>query len=68
MAVPIEKTAQTAAWVDKNIRPLIASLAGQGKIDGIEAMALLDGLDGLLALVKFVEKHGEAIKRAAAGG
>ena len=65
MPVPLAKTIRTVEWVDANVRPLIASLAGQGKIDGVEAMALLDGLDGLVALVRFVEQHGDAIKRVA---
>ena len=66
MSVPLAKTAATAAWLDKNVRPLIASLTGQGAIQALEGMELLEGLDGLVALVKFVEKHGDAIKRAAA--
>ena len=65
MVVSLAKTARTAAWMDKNMRPLISSLAGQGKINAVESLDLLEGLDGLLALVKFVEKHGDAIRRAA---
>ena len=65
MAVPLAKTARAAVWLHKNVRPMIASLAGQGKIDAVESMELLEGLDGLLALVKFVEKHDDAIRRVA---
>ena len=85
MSVPLAKRLRAATWVAKNVKPLVASLASQGKIDGVEAMDILEGIDGLgvtlrqaqelelrgwpherlLALVAFVEKHGDAIKRAA---
>lgn len=65
MPVPIEKQVVAAAWIDKNVKPLIASLASQGHIDGAEAMTILDGIEGVIATVKFVQQHGEAIKRAA---
>ena len=65
MAVPLAKTAAAVAWIDKEVRPMIASLTGQGHIGALQGMELLEGLDGLVALVKFVEKHGDAIKRAA---
>lgn len=65
VATPIATTAKTAAWLDKNMRPVIASLAGQGHLGAVESLELLDGLDGLVALVKFFERYGDAIKRAA---
>lgn len=65
MAVPLARTAAAMAWLSKEVRPLIASLTGQGHIGPLQGMELLEGMDGLEALVKFVEKHGEAIKRAA---
>lgn len=63
--VAIARQLKAAVWIDKNVKPLIASLASQGNIDGVEALELLDGIEGLLALVKFVQQHGDAIKRAA---
>ena len=68
MPVPIERSVQMADWMHANIRPLLASLAGQGKIDGIEAMQLLEGLDGIQGLVGFFEKYGDRIKAAVAKG
>lgn len=65
MAIPLAKTSKTTRWIDKHVRPLIASLAAQGHIDPAEGMELLAGLDGLRDLVNFVEQHGDAIKRAA---
>ena len=87
MSQPYIVERQAAVWVDKNVKPLVASLASQGHLDGVEAMGLLDGIERLLvsakrneallergwpyerilALIAFVEKHGDAIKRAAQG-
>lgn len=66
MPVPLAKQKLTVSWVDKHVRPLITSLASQGHLDGIEAMDLLEGLDGLLDLMPYLERHGETIKRAVA--
>lgn len=65
MAVPIDKQLQAATWIDKNVKPLIASLASKGNIDAGEAMQLLDGIEGIVATIRFVQQHGDAIRRAA---
>lgn len=67
MAVPLTKTVATMAWISKEVRPMIASLTGQGHIKPVEGMELLEGLDGLEGLVRFFEKYGEQIKRNAVG-
>lgn len=68
MPVPIAKQLKAASWIDKNVKPLIASLASGGNMDGVEAMEILDGIEGILATIKFVEQHGDAIRRGALQG
>jgi hypothetical protein len=62
---PLDLASWTMKWLHKEIKPVIASVSGQGHIDPADMLQLLAGLDKLSELVEFVQKHGDAIKRAA---
>lgn len=65
MAIPLETTVHFVAWCERHVRPMIASLAGQGHIDALEAMKLMQGCDGAVSMAKYVQDNADAIKRAA---
>lgn len=65
--VPIDKQLRTALWVLQHVRPMVASLASQGKVDGVEALDLMDGMEGIPNTLSWLERNLAAI-RAATGG
>lgn len=66
MSTPVtQRMVAYVEWLDRHVKPLIASLASQGKLDGVEALQLLDSHDRTVAAIKFMDTHSAAIRDAA---
>jgi hypothetical protein len=67
MAVPLDTQAEAAAWIVKHVRPMIANLASSGHVDGVQALRLMEGVEGIQATLAWLQSNLPAI-RAATGG
>lgn len=66
--VPIEKQVMTAMWVLKHVKPMVANIASTGHLDGVHALDLMEGMEGIPNTLKWIERNLPAIRAAVAGG
>lgn len=63
----LANAATAAAWCNKHIKKVVASLASQGHIDANEALRLQEGIESVVEIVGFCAKFEAEIKAAARG-
>jgi hypothetical protein len=62
--VPIAKQLMAALWCLQHVRPMVANIASTGHIDGVKAMDIMEGLEGIPNTLAYIERNLDAIRAA----